>query len=260
MQFGLTPDLRWTCRPAELIAAAATAGFDAVSVHADRVDPETIDAYRRTGLRCPDVLALVVDDDERRILTAAEELSERARRTGADWVLTTFTVVPPERVLRRCAAALDAAGVGMAVEFSPLGPIATLADGLRMLSIAGGSARAGLVVDSWHYCFGAGAFRDTAGAADSAFSALASVPPADIAFVQFTDALPPESDRLLRETLHRRALPGEGVLALARFAGTLRERGFDGLVNAEVLSAALRDLAPVELARRLFESTVRYWR
>jgi sugar phosphate isomerase/epimerase len=82
----------------------------------------------------------------------------------------------------------------------------------------------------------------------------------DIAYVRFTDALEPESPRLVRETLHRRALPGEGVLELDRFAGTLLDRGWDGLVSVEVLSAELRALPVDVLVRRLHDTTARFWR
>jgi sugar phosphate isomerase/epimerase len=78
--------------------------------------------------------------------------------------------------------------------------------------------------------------------------------------VQFTDALAPESrERLVRETLHRRALPGEGVLDLDRFAATLRERGYDGIVSVEVLSAVLRELPVDVVVRRLHDTTAPYW-
>ena len=40
-----------------------------------------------------------------------------------------------------------------------------------------------------------------------------------------------------RESSHRRAVPGEGVLELDRFAETMRDRGYDGIVSVEVLSA-----------------------
>ncbi len=52
--------------------------------------------------------------------------------------------------------------------------------------------------------------------------------------------------RMIRESLHRRALPGEGILELDRFATTLREKGYDGIVSVEVLSAELREL-PVDV-------------
>jgi hypothetical protein len=54
-------------------------------------------------------------------------------------------------------------------------------------------------------------------------------------------------------------VPGEGILELDCFATTLLNRGWDGLVSAEVLSAELRTLSVDELARRLHDTTARYW-
>ena len=84
--------------------------------------------------------------------------------------------------------------------------------------------------------------------------------PDDIAYVQFTDALAPESERLVRETLHRRALPGDGVLELDRFAATLLETGWDGIVSVEVLSGELRALPADVLVRRIRDSAAPFWR
>jgi sugar phosphate isomerase/epimerase len=64
---------------------------------------------------------------------------------------------------------------------------------------------------------------------------------------------------MIRESLHRRALPGEGVLELDRFAATLLDRGWDGTVSVEVLSAALRELPVDELIARLYTTTAAYW-
>jgi sugar phosphate isomerase/epimerase len=82
-----------------------------------------------------------------------------------------------------------------------------------------------------------------------------------IAYVQFSDALPPaENSSAMAETLHRRTLPGDGTLDLRRFAHVLRERGWDGLVSVEVLSAALRERLPVgEFAAAAGAATARYW-
>jgi len=65
---------------------------------------------------------------------------------------------------------------------------------------------------------------------------------------------------MIRESLHRRAVPGEGVLDLDRFATTLREMGYDGIVSVEVLSVELRELAR-RCARRpaLYATTASYW-
>ena len=64
---------------------------------------------------------------------------------------------------------------------------------------------------------------------------------------------------MIRESLHRRALPGEGILELDRFATTLLEKGYDGIVSVEVLSAELRDLPVDVLVGRLYATTAPYW-
>ena len=62
------------------------------------------------------------------------------------------------------------------------------------------------------------------------------------------------------ETLNRRAMPGDGDFELERFASTLLERGWQGLVSVEVLSRDLRQLPVDEFAGRAYETTARYWR
>lgn len=60
--------------------------------------------------------------------------------------------------------------------------------------------------------------------------------------------------------VHRRAMPGDGILELERFASALLDRGWQGLVSVEVLNRDLRTRPIAELARRAHESTARYWR
>ena len=250
VELALTPDARWAVSVQSLVESAGAAGFTAVGVSGDRVDAGTRAAYASAGVRCHEVLALIVGDDEAATVAAAEELADRARRVGASWVLTVFTTPPRDSVVRRCAQVIGAAGVAMAAEFSPLGPVSSITAGLAVVHAAQQGGPAGLLIDSWHFCFG-----------DSTWADLAAVPLDDIAYVQFTDALPVESpDRLVRETLHRRALPGDGVLELRRFASTLLDRGFDGVVSMEVLSAELRGLPVDSLTRRLYDSGAPYWR
>jgi sugar phosphate isomerase/epimerase len=252
VDFAITPDNRWECATADLVSAANAAGFAAVGINADRVDAAA-STYVASGVRCHEVLALVVSDNEPATMAAAEQLAHAAAVMGAAWVLTVFTTPLTTRVaelIQRCAKGFADAGAGMAVEFSPLGPVTSIRDGMEVVqAVNGGGGRAGLMIDSWHFCFG-----------DSTWADLAAVPLDDIAYVQFTDAQKPESHRLVRETPHRRALPGEGVLELGRFAGTLLDRGWDGLVSVEVLNAELRALPVDVLVRRLFDSTARYWR
>ena len=249
MQLALTPDGGWDFATADLVSAASAAGFTAVGINADRVDAAAVEAYAAAGVRCHELLALVVGDDESATMASAEQLADRAHAVGAEWVLTVFTaMVPPQRI-QRCAKLFDDVGAGMAVEYTPLGAIPSIRDGMEVVRAASRSARAGLMIDSWHFCF-----------SDNTWDDLAPVPLEDIAYLQFTDALEPESrERLVRETLHRRALPGEGILELHRFAATLLDRGWDGTVSVEVLSAELRELPVDVLVGRLYATAAPYW-
>jgi sugar phosphate isomerase/epimerase len=249
VRLALTPDGKWDFATADLVSAASAAGFTAVGINADRVDPAAVDAYATTEMRCHELLAFVVGDDEAATMASAEELADRAERIGAEWVLTVFTAQAPTQRIVRCAKLFDGVGAGLAVEYSPLGAIPSIRDGMEYVQAASRTAHAGLLVDSWHFCF-----------SDDTWDDLAAVPLEDMAYVQFTDALEPEyRDRMVRESLHRRALPGEGILELDRFAATLLDRGWDGTVSVEVLSAQLRELPVDELIGRLYTTTSAYW-
>ena len=249
MQLALTPDGRWGYPTAELVSAAGAAGFTAVGINADRVDAAAVEAYAAAGVGCHELLAFVVSDDESATMASAEQLADHAQAVDAEWVLTVFTAKVPAQHIQRCAKIFDGVGAGMAVEFTPLGAIPSLNDGMDVVRAASRGGRAGLIIDSWHFCF-----------SDNTWDDLATVPLDDIAYLQFTDALAPESrNRLVRETLHRRAAPGEGVLDLDRFAATLREKRYDGIVSVEVLSATLRELPVDSLVEHLHDATAPYW-
>jgi sugar phosphate isomerase/epimerase len=249
VQLALTPDGRWDYPTADLVSAASAAGFTAVGVNADRVDTAAADAYAAAGVRCHELLALVVSDDDSATTASAEHLANRAETISAEWVLTVFTAkVPPQRI-ERYAKLFDGVSAGMAVEYTPLGAIPSIRDGMDAVRAASRGGRAGLMIDSWHFCL-----------SETTWDDLAKVPLDDIAYLQFTDALEPESRaRMVREALHRRALPGEGILELHRFADTLLDRGWDGTVSVEVLSAQLRELPVDELVGRLYATTAPYW-
>jgi sugar phosphate isomerase/epimerase len=249
VQLALTPDGRGDFATSDLGSAASAAGFTAVGVNADRVDAAAVDAYAATGVRCHELLALVVSDDESATMTSAEQLADRAQTIGAEWVLTVFTAKVPPQHIQRCAKLFDDVGAGIAVEYTPLGAIPSIREGMDVVRPASRAGRAGLMIDSWHFCF-----------SDNTWDDLAAVPLDDIAYLQFTDALEPEyRERMIRESLHRRALPGEGILELHRFAATFLDRGYDGTVSVEVLSAELRKLPVDVLTGRLYATTAPYW-
>jgi sugar phosphate isomerase/epimerase len=249
VQVALTPDGRWDFTTVDLVSAASAVGFTAVGINAERVDAGAVEAYAAAGVRCHELLALVVGEDEAATMASAERLADRARASGAEWVLTVFTAsVSPMRI-QHYAKLFDDAGTGMAVEYTPLGAIPSIRDGMEVVRAANRGGHAGLMVDSWHFCF-----------SDDTWDDLAAVPLDDIAYLQFTDALEPEHpDRMIRESLHRRTVPGEGVLELDRFAATMRDKGYDGIVSVEVLSAQLRELPVDVLVGWLYTTTAAYW-
>ena len=252
VQLALTPDGHWPHPTADLIAAASAAGFAALGINAENVDASIADAYAAAGIDCHEILALLFTDDETATMRAAEGLAAAAETLGAPWVLTVFPTPPSAqttRSLQHCAALFAEAGSGMAVEFTPLGPVTSLRQALEIVHAARrGGGRAGVLIDTWHVFMG-----------DTTWADLAAVPLDDVAYLQFDDAPEPDRKRLVRDTLHRRAVPGEGVFDLARFAATMRERGWDGLVSVEVLSAELRTLPVDALVRRLYDSTAPFW-
>jgi sugar phosphate isomerase/epimerase len=251
VELGLTPDARWDISVADLVAAAGGAGFSAVGMAGRRADAACAAALAAGGLRCHELLALVVTADVEATLSRARRLAEAAAVVNAQWVLTTFAAPlggETRPLIERCAAAFAEAGAGMAVEFSPLGPVTSISAALDVVKAAG-VERAGVMIDSWHFFRG-----------DSTWEQLERLPLDSVAYVQFNDALPPVSDDEMHETMHRRAMPGDGTFELDRFASTLLNRGWAGLVSVEVLSSELRELPVPEFARRAYQTTARYWR
>ncbi|OHV39055.1 MULTISPECIES: sugar phosphate isomerase/epimerase family protein [Pseudofrankia] len=250
VEIALTPDSRWEIDVPGLAAATAAAGFTAVGMAAGNATPAAAKTLDAAGLRCHEVLALLIGDDAEETLAQAERLAEAASVLSARWVLAGFRTkltAQTAPLIRRCAEVLAEAGAGLAVEFSPMGFVGTISEA-RDVVAAAGVERAGVLIDTWHF------FRGR-----STWEELATIPLAEIAYLQFDDA-PAPIGSATSETLHRRAMPGDGELDLDRFASTLLERGFDGLVSVEVLSAELRQLPVPEFCRRAYESTARFWR
>jgi sugar phosphate isomerase/epimerase len=251
VELGLTPDGRWDISVADLVAAAGGAGFSALGMAGRRADAACAAALAAGGLRCHELLALVITADEEATLSRARRLAEAAAVVNAQWVLTTFAAPlggETRPLIERCAAMFAETGSGMAVEFSPLGAVTSITAGLAVVDAAG-AGRAGVMIDTWHFFRG-----------DSTWEQLERVPLDRIAYVQFCDAQPPVSENGMHETMERRAMPGDGTFELNRFASTLLDRGWAGLVSVEVLSAELRGLRVPEFARRAYQSTARYWR
>ena len=247
VELALTPDSLANMPAADFVSAAGEAGFAAVGLATRDATHDVAPVLDRVGVRCHDVLALLVSDDHDRTVAGAERIVEAASAVGARWVLAVFLSAgnAVAETVARSASIINESGARLGVEFSPLGPVATIPDALELVEAAGAD-RAGVIIDSWHVLHGPRPWDD-----------LAHIPLDRIAYVQFTDGFGAVS---MDETMNHRALPGEGELALEQFASTLLERGWDGVVSAEVLNPELRALPATEFAARAFRATASYWR
>jgi sugar phosphate isomerase/epimerase len=149
--------------------------------------------------------------------------------------------------LRRAADLVREAGARLALEYLPFTPLRSIRDVLDAIDRAGISD-ARVVVDTWHFFHGPETWAD-----------LDALPLERLAYPQFDDAPELESDDLMYETTQRRVLPGEGRFDLHRFARTLRERGWDGPVSVELISAEMRRWPRDVFARRAQAAARPYW-
>jgi sugar phosphate isomerase/epimerase len=222
------------------IDAIAEAGFasvelDVFSLRAWRENGGSLRDVRRRlddqGLPCYSMAGLNVFDDHARSVAEVDELADVCAVFAPQWLLLRLagSLEPGLEFLNRHLDRFDPA-MRLGFEPSPFTVLRTIGEASAAVDAIGTGA---VIVDSWHF-FATGAD----------WRALADLPDERLAYVQLDDALEP-SDDLQYDTLHRRALPGDGTLDLARFADALRERGFDGVVSLEVLSDTWRR-EPVE--------------
>jgi sugar phosphate isomerase/epimerase len=232
------------------LGAVADAGFDAVSLSIDQLGGDPVAAARllaKHGLRCTDVLSMRVSRDEEETMAAVRAARPAIEALGAGHLLAMFWTRLNEESLDRLGRCAEEAGVPIALEFGPGGAADTVASADGFVD-ALGLDHVSVLADTFHFSRG-----------DSTFEMLEAVPLAHLPIVQFTDALPAVSDDYMAETTNRRAWPGDGELELDRFAATLLDRGWDGVVSVEVISAELRRLPVAEFARRAYETTAPYW-
>ena len=246
----------------EQIEAAADAGFEGIGIDVWSIDRfreqgGTLDALRaaldRRELPCIELQAFVFTDDVDETARNARNVAEIAEVLRPE-ILMSGTHVPVDDAvvanLARFAPIVTASGARLAIEFLPMMPIDTIAKTRDLIARAGlAPETAGVCLDVWHFAHGPDDWPD-----------LDALPPSELAYVQFSDHPPLASDDLNDETLHRRVVPGEGVLPLARFVAAVRAKGYAGPVAAEILSAELRALAPAEAARRVYAATSAFWR
>jgi sugar phosphate isomerase/epimerase len=208
------------------------------------------------GLRMLAVHSLAINDDIAGIETLARSAVEIGGKLGALY-LHGGVIAPIDgnviEATRRANRICRDAGQELAMEFLPFLPLASIRQTHDLLDAAGVTGR-NFVLDSWHF------FNGPDGQGPDGWAALDSIPADRIAYVQFNDHGPLESDDLLFETTQKRLMPGDGIFDLRQFADRIRASGFDGIVGPELLSSATRGLPIEQFARQLMETSAPYWR
>ena len=247
------PELRRMIRAAEA-TGFGWISFDLPSIAHFTANAGTLgalrDALAAANVKLLAVHSLAIDGDVAKVETLTREAMETCRALGAAYFHAGVIAPVDAQVVaatRRAADICQESGVGFAIEFLPFLPVASIGQ-TRSLLAAAGARRPGLVVDSWHFFNGL-----------DDWDALAGIAADEIAYVQFDDHGPLQSDDLLFETTEKRVMPGEGIFDLGRFASTLRGAGFDGVVGVEILSAASRAQPIEEVARRMMDTSKPYW-
>lgn len=210
----------------------------------------------RNGLKMLGLQDLTINDDVAAVEADTRKLVATGAALGARYLQAGITAPLGDKVVAATRAAhliCREAGMDIAMEFLPFLPLASIGQTLDVLDAAGMTGR-NVVVDTWHFFNG-----PDGKSADGGWAALAGIPAERIAFVQFNDHPPLESDDLLSETIDRRVMPGEGIFDLKKFVATLRASGFDGIVGTENISRVTRFQPVDQVAHRLMETAAPYW-
>jgi sugar phosphate isomerase/epimerase len=252
--------------PPELVRAAASAGFDAVTlrVFPPRLDgppvplasdvrlrDETLSALRTDGMGVLDVEALVLDE--------TFELDDLAPgiEVAAALEARHLLVVGADRNHARLAARLhelcvrsEPLGIRPMLEFIPFSSVATLEQAVAIVDAAAHPA-AGVLVDPLHL--------RRSGGSPAQVAELARSTPERFPYVQLCDAplaAPDGGTRgLYREAVTARLLPGDGQLPLRELLNALPP----GLaLSVEIPTCALGEVCGAERIDRIGRS-VRAW-
>jgi len=244
--------------PAQIRGAAAAGfrwiGIDLASIEQCCEGGGSVAELRRLldgeGLRCFEIQPLIVSVDPFETAMAAQKVAEIAASLEVPWVQSGLIgELGPAMEDGFCERAeiIATSGAALAVEYLPFNALKSISDTRDFLARTG-VTNVGIVVDTWHFFHGPDEWSDLDGLSLD-----------ELAYPQFDDAPPLESEDLMFETTQRRVLPGQGRFDLERFSRTILDKGYDGPVSVEILSDELRALAPDDFARAVFESASPYW-
>lgn len=147
--------------------------------------------------------------------------------------LTQVTLAQVEHSLRELAAAGEAHGVRIALEFQAQSALGNNVQTAAALVAQAGSRHLGLCLDAFHWHVGPSTTED-----------LAYLTADNLFHVQVCDLA--DTPRELARDAHR-ILPGEGDIPLAPLIAHLRQIGYAGCVSIELMNPQLWQVPPLQL-------------
>jgi sugar phosphate isomerase/epimerase len=230
---------------AEMVSAAAAAGFDAAGFWVDpqRWDSSATRSVRErladTGLGVLDVEVLTITPDVRD--SALQRIIEIGAELNARYALVIGVDPEPSRVADRFARLCEHAassGIRPVLEFMRFTSVRTLADAVEIVQTAGHPAGA-VLLDMLHLARSGGRPED-----------LQGIDPDALPYAQICDAPaePPseEPGGLIAEALQGRLLPGDGALPIQEILARLPA---GRPLSCEILSSDLNQRFPDPAAR-----------
>ncbi|MBP0624801.1 sugar phosphate isomerase/epimerase family protein [Cupriavidus consociatus] len=178
-------------------------------------------------------------------LKAAEELHARIVKVGPGIGEDTADVALMVNEFGKLAEDAEKRGTQVMLEIMPFSNVRTIETG-RAIVEGANKANAGLLLDVWHLSRG-----------NVDFNEIANIKPGFIKGIELDDADRYAVEPLWMDTIHKRRLPGEGVLDVKGFIKAVQATGFDGPWGVEILSEVERKLPLEEMAARAYNATIR---
>ena len=186
------------------------------------------------------------DKFRRQLFDVAGELGLRDIKVGPGFHQPTADIPLMAAEFGKLCDEAAVYGTDIVLEIMPWSNVKTIETGLAIVSGAD-RPNGGLLIDIWHMARGGISYSD-----------IRKIPTRFIKAVEVDDAkVPPVVDDLWEDTIHHRELCGEGDLNVPNFVREIQAAGYSGVYGTEILSAKHRKMGLNEMARRVFESTMK---
>jgi len=179
----------------------------------------------------------------RTLLEAAGVLAARHLKVGNFAGRQVPVGLLTERFGELCA---EAAGYGTNVVYEFMRRDTTVRSLEAALSVVqgAGAANGGLALDLWHVVD-----------LGVSMEAIRQLPLGSVLAAEVNDGERVPADPSARRSMRDRRLPGDGDFDIAGFVAAVNATGYQGPWGVELLSAAIGDVGPDELARRAYQAT-----